>query len=303
MKKLKESITLKFIIGICIITIITLLLQSGIILLLHTIRLELTLILLLIIAIIVPLFGFKKIINKTCNEEHFKSINLSYLLTKILIISFVIMIIVTVFIAYKLHFIGNSKDGIYILSNGLASVEMVKYFEPYQIEMIKLDNLEFLTKCIIASTIYISFLILICVNKFINDALQITKEKKLQLKQFAFPVILIIIFIAIELITPANFSSGKNNVQVSFTITTERGLSDAEKNDINNKIKQIDKIIDYEYISNSSRLEELNEKTNNLLSSYANDNPFPDSYKIIVNYKDETFVKEKLMEIPGIEKN
>ncbi len=169
MEKIKNNITLKYTIGLSLVTIIILSTQMGIIKLLDTIGYEFTKTLLILSIIVMPLVGLYIVTKVCCKENNIKK---SYLLTKIFIISIVLTIFSVIYLGFKFGMFGNIEEGMLVVSEGTADIVTKDTIESYEetpiMTFMIIANIKFIIKALIVSTLYMSVLIIVLVRYWIS---------------------------------------------------------------------------------------------------------------------------------------
>lgn len=302
----KDNIIMKYSIGLFLITIITLLIQKGIVIIFHDIEFTIEVFLLVISIIIVPIIGIH-ILQKFVIKKENVSMDSSNLLSKIFIISFIYMLLATLYIVVDLNILINTKEALYVIGDGLTSSEMLEKATIGLTKMSLLSNAKYVISGVLFSTLYITFIVFVYIRKWINNILQVEKSvKKAQLKQLILPIIMMIIILMIQIGIASYYKKYEEKMEISISVRLEPGISINKRKKIENELNQIDEIIKYQYKSNEEKLRELQERfgeNTNLLSSYEGENNiFSSSYEIIIHAKDKEKVNKKLQKIDGIKK-
>ena len=306
----KNNLTIKYSIWLFLITIITLLVQRAIFILFDKISFELFQGLLLLTAIVIPFTGLY-IIQKHIIKKEYTDIKLPNLLIRIFIISLIYMFLSALYIVCRFHILINIKDGMIMLEKGLVlSSTIQKTIGDDYINLALIYNARYVIDALIYSTFYIAFLIFTFVRLWINDILKIEKDvKKAQQRQFKILIIIVIIVLILEI--SASFGLKKYETKYSeelepnIIVEVEKGISNAEKVQIENQLSQIEEIIRYDYKSGDDALNNMKEyfKDINIDISRYNGNMFQATYEITVHSKDKEIVNKKLQMISGLNVN
>ena len=308
MEKSQNNITLKFTIGLSLITILILSIQICILNSFNNnkIEFEVTRFSLIFSVLVLPLVGLS-IVTKLCCKK--RDINHSHLLTKVFIISIILSIFSALYLGFRFGMFGNVTEGVLVISNGSADIisnDIIKSYEGVPLKsFILIDNIKFILQALIASTLYISILIITFVRHWINQNLSINNEDSIkQVKQIS---IIILAIIILKVLVSIGIGTIKGNIQVPITIRLDAQVTELEKSKIENKLKEIDEIINYKYIDSSETSNELKEWFNETF-----DNMSYDDYKHIfysknlekfylkVNNKNVDFIKKELENLDGV---
>jgi len=308
MEKIKNNITLKYIMGLSLVTILILSIQMWIIKLFDTIGFEFTKILLIFSVIVMPLLGLFMVTKVCCKKNDIKQ---SHLLTKIFIISIVLTTLSAIYLGFKLGMFGNIEERMLVVTEGTADIVTKNTIESYEetplITFMIMANIKFILKALIASTIYISVLILTLVRHWISKRISIDKEETIkQIKQL---LIAVAVIIMIEVLINVEVNIKEGNIPVSMTIRLEPKITNREKQQIENKLKEMNEIINYEYIDNSEASSELKgwfEETFDNMSyedyKHIFSNKNIERFDLTVHNKNVDSIKKELEGINGIEK-
>ncbi len=301
----KNNLTMKYSIGLLVITIITLLIQRAIFLVFN-ISFTLFQFLFLLSPIAIPLVGLY-IVQKFILKKEKTDINVPNLLTKIFIISLVYMLLSALYIVYRLHILINIKEGMIIIGTKMkmlpASLSIMHAMGEDSIKLALINNAKYVINAIIFSTLYISFLIFTFVRYWINNILQIEKNaRKRLLKNYKLLIIIVTIVLIIEFSVSFGLRIYTDEFETNIVVRVENGISNTEKNRIESQFNQIEEIIRYEYKSGNDALNNMKEhfKDSNILSEF-DSNFFPSTYEITIHSKDKDTVNKKLQMIDGID--
>ena len=197
MEKSQNNSTLKFTIGLSLITILILSIQICILNSFNNnkIEFEVTRFSLIFSVLVLPLVGLS-IVTKLCCKK--RDINHSHLLTKVFIISIILSIFSALYLGFRFGMFGNVTEGVLVISNGSADIisnDIIKSYEGVPLKsFILIDNIKFILQALIASTLYISILIITFVRHWINQNLSINNEDSIkQVKQISIIILAIII--------------------------------------------------------------------------------------------------------------
>lgn len=298
-----DKLTIKYSIGLLIITIIVLVAERIIFSLLGVIDFGG----LILCPIVIPMIGLY-LLQKTLLKNNMTDVNVPDLLTKFLVISLVYMLISAIYIACRLHILIDVKDALLVLSQQptIVSSTMMQVLGKENLEVILINNSRYVMYTIIISTIYISTLTFSVVRYWTNNSLNIEKSKRARFpKNFKVSVILLIIILIIEISIAFGLDVWKthkmNYTEIKISVTIESGKSNKEREKIENKLNEIEEIIKYEYKSNDDALDEMKQvfKGYNVLTGIDSD-VFPSTYEITLHKKDKEMVINKLKLIDGI---
>ena len=306
MEKVKNNITFKYTIGLSLITIFILSLQIQIFKLYDLEKIELMKTLLIFSVAIIPLVGLYTVTKVCCRKSD--DIKPSHLLTKIFSISIVLTILSAIYLGFKLDMFGNVDDGLLLISEGEAREVTKNYIESYEetplITFMVIANTKFMLKALMLSTLYIGVLILVLVRYWISKNISI--EKKETTKQIKQLLIAVEIIIMIEVLTNVGVNIKEGNIPMSMTISLESKITNREKQQIENKLKEMDEIISYKYIDNNEASNEfkewLEERFDNISYEdykhiYSNN---MGRFDLTVHNRNIDFVKEALEDMNGI---
>lgn len=264
---------------------------------------ELTRILLILSVIVVPLISLY-IVTTICYKNN-PNIKSSYLLTKIFIISLICTIFATIYLGYTLDMFGNIEDGMLVVFKENAetiTAKTMESLEEYHISYLVINNVKSIIKALIISTIYVGFLILVLVRYWINRYIQIEKEERTKQVKELLIVAAIILIIEALINVGANIKEG--NIQIPISIELEFKITDTQKDKIENKVKEIEEVIKYEYESADDLFDKLKEsfgEKSYILENY-DSSIMREKYIITIHYKDKETVKKQLEEMDGINK-
>lgn len=206
---------------------------------------------------------------------------------------------------------GNVDDGLLLISEGEATDVTQNYIESYEetplITFMIIANARFMLKALILSTIYIGVLILVLVRHWISKEIQIDKEEVIkQIKQLLNAVAVIV---TIEGLIIVGINIKEGNVPMSMTIRLESKITKREKQQIENKLKEMDKIINYEYIDESTDSIEFEEWFKETFDSLSYEdykdilsNENIERFDLTVHNKNVDSIKKALEGMKGIEK-
>lgn len=311
MEKVKNNITFKYTIGLSLITILILSLQIQIFKLYDLEKIELMKTLLIFSVTIIPLVGLYTVTKVCCRKSY--DIKQSHLLTKIFTISIVLTILSAIYLGFKLDMFGNVDDGLLLISEGEAREVTKNYIESYEetplITFMVIANTKFMLKELMISTLYIGVLILVLVRHWISKNISI--EKKEIIKQIKELLIVVSTIIMIEILANVGINIKEGNIPMSMTIRLESKITNREKQQIENKLKEMDEIINYEYIDDSEASSEFKEwfeetfgDVNNMSYEDYKDifsNKNIERFDLTVHNKNIDSIKEALQGMNGIE--
>lgn len=306
MEKIKNNITLKYTIGLFFVTIIILSIQIWSIKLFNTLGFELTNISFLFSVIVLPLIGLYIVTNLSCKNNYNK---ISHLLTKIFIISIILTLCSAIYIAFKLKMFGNIDGNMLVISNGTADIVTKDIIDSYSetpiVTFILIANIKFILHALILSTIYIATLNLTVVRHWINKNIPIEKEETI--KQIKHLLIIVAAIITVIVLIIVGLSITEGNIPMSMTIQLESQITNSEKREIENKLKGMNKIINYEYIDDIESTNEFKElfkeRFDNLSDQFYQDifsNINAGKFNIIVHNKNVDYIKKELEGMNGI---
>lgn len=302
----KNNLTIKYSIGLLVITFIVLLVERIIFLLFNKINFNTFRCLLFLSPIVIPLVGLY-ILQKIILKKERTNINVQNLLTKIFIISFIYMLLSALYIVCRLHILINIKDGMIIIGTRMemlpASPSIMEKMGESSIQLALINNAKYVMNAIILSTLYISFLVFTFVRHWINNIIQIEEvARKRVLKNYILPIIIVTIILIIEFSVSISLKICTDEFETNIVVKVERGISNIEKKRIEGQLNQIEEIIRYSYKSSDDALNNMKEhfKNSNILSEF-DSNIFPATYEITVRSKDKDTVNKKLQMVDGIE--
>lgn len=295
MKNIKNNITFKYTIGLSLVTIFILSIQIGIIKLFDTIGFGLTGILLIITVIVMPLVSLYIVTKVSCKKS--PDINLTYLLTKIFIISIVLTILSAIFLGLKFGMFGNIDDKMLVISGGSANIitkSSIKYYEETPLITFGIiGNIKTIIKLLTVSTLYIGGIILVLVRYWINN---MQSEKKEFIKQIKLLLIAITVIIMLEILANVGVNIIQGNIQISMTILLESNVTDREKEEIENKLKEMDEIISYRYM-------DISEVSNELIESMEEDFGYDNLFMEDIKDRIDTIIKNEKFDLTVYNKN
>ena len=304
MEKIKNNITLKLIIGLSLLTIFILLIQFQIFKLYDLEKFELMNILLILSITIIPIVGLY-IVTKVCFKKSY-DIKQSHLLIKIFIISIILTILSAIYLGFTLNMFGNVKI---LITEGEAREVTQSIIESYEetplITFIIIANARFMLKALMLSTIYIGVLLLVLVRYWISKNIPIEKEETIkQIKQL---LIAVAVIIMIEILANVGVNIKEGNIPMSMTIRLESKITNRERQQIENKLKEIDEIINYKYIDSSESSNELKEWFNETFDNMSYEdykhifsNKNIEKFELKVHNKNVDSIKESLEGMDGI---
>lgn len=307
MEKVKNNITFKYTIGLSLIMIFILSIQIQIFKLYDLEKIELMKTLLILSVTIIPLVGLYTVTKVCCRKSY--DIKPSHLLTKIFIISIVLTIFSAIYFGFKFGMFGNIEEGMSVISKGtieLFSKDSIEYYDETPMKtFVLITNVKSILKAFMLSTIYIGVLNLVLVRHWISKEIHIQKEEKIkQIKQL---LIAVAVIIMIGVLVNVGLNIKEGNIPMSMTISLESKITNREKQQIENKLKEMDEIISYKYIDNneaSNEFKEWFEETFDNMSYedykhiYSNNNM--GRFNLTVHNKNVDFVKEALEDMNGI---
>lgn len=278
-KKELKNITIKYAIGIIIISIISQLINIFILGVVLQVKADDIIVgrntnngIITIFSILIQLVTFfimYYIMNKIIlNNRKMKKENTSKIIRNIAIISIIIISINAIIIFEK----AESMAIEYIISYTIATI-----------------------------------LILPIEKRMLNSKSEIDEEiKRKQNKTIIYSIIVlcIIIFITIGMVVIKE--NGENNKQIGMTIFLEQDISEIQKNNIEQTFKESEYIENFEYISKEDALNQMKEKFADkeyLLEGYEGmNNIFPASFKIKIKSKNVDKIKEIYENMNGVKK-
>ena len=303
----KNNLTMKYSVGLLIITLITLLAERILVSLFRIIDYDIFRVIMVLVPFAISLIGLY-LLQKIILKKEKSDIDVSKLLTKIFIISLIYMLLSALYIVCRFHILINIKNEILTLETlDIITPDLIEKIGEKigekVIELVLIKNAEYVMNAIIGATIYISFLMFTFVRHWINNIVQgKDNERKNGVKKYKVLIILVITSLIIESVLAFGIKKSEDNFEVQIVVKTERELTSYEKNRVESQLSQIEEIISYEYKSSDDAFNRLKELyKNSSIFEGRDSNFFPASYEITVRAKDRDVVNQKLKMIEGIE--
>lgn len=165
-------------------------------------------------------------------------------LAKAFIISFIVIVCIVISIAWKMNSIGKNNEVVFVIQE--FKYIPLEYMEEYLINMIIINNINYIIKLLIFLVIGIFLIILL-----VAHCMKIEKENKIkQIRNLIFVTLISIVFLfSINIVI--NIQGEKIHVPISMILEFEISENDKEK--IENILNETDGIIEYKHISSEER--------------------------------------------------
>lgn len=221
------------------------------------------------------------------------------ILKTLLIASYIIIAIFTVFISLKYHIVLNDTETIFFKGT-IINTDILNE----NIKLVKLENLQLLCKIVLIVTLTFSSIIVILEKLWINKLINITDEEKKKQKpkmKIIYIIALIVILLEIICLIFSIYSVHKTTVEIKVFI--EKGITQEEVEELKNKISNIKQVKEVEYIEKAETLQQLENIgiSKNILSGYENSSSISTSFSVKVNKEDVEVVKNEIKKIQNVE--
>lgn len=165
-------------------------------------------------------------------------------LAKAFIISFIVIVCIVISIAWKMNSIGKNNEVVFVIQE--FKYIPLEYMEEYLINMIIINNVNYIIKLLIFLVIGIFLIILL-----VAHCMKIEKENKIkQIRNLIFVTLISIVFLfSINIVI--NIQGEKIHVPISIIL--ESKISEEDKEKIENILSDTEEIIEYKCISSEER--------------------------------------------------